>query len=154
VIPPGQSAEFAARMEDLLDLYQQPYDPKRPLGCIDELPVQLISEVRPPLPPAPGRPARYDDEYRREGVANLFMVFEPLLAWRAVQVTARRTAMDFAEVLRWLVEEMHDDTAKIVLVVDNLNTHGPWCLYEAFAPARARRLAAKLAWHYTPRHGS
>jgi DDE superfamily endonuclease len=141
-------------MEDLLDLYQRPYDPRRPLVCIDELPVQLVSEVRQPLPVAPGRPARYDYEYRREGVANLFMSFEPLLAWRAVQVTERRTAVDFAEVLRWLVEDLHDDAARVVLVVDNLNTHGPWCLYEAFGPARARRIAAKLEWHYTPRHGS
>ena len=141
-------------MEDLLDLYHRPYDPKRPLVCVDELPVQLVSEVRLPLAVLPGRPARYDYEYRREGVANLFMVFEPLLAWRAVQVTQRRTAIDFAEVLRWLVEDVHDDADKIVLVVDNLNTHGPWCLYEAFEPVRARRIAGKLEWHYTPKHGS
>jgi len=154
VIPPGQSAEFVARMEDLLDLYQRPYDPTRPLVCIDELPKQLVSEVRRPQSAAPGRPARFDYEYRREGVANLFLIFEPLLAWRAVQVTARRTAVDFAEVLRWLVEDVHDDAEKIILVVDNLNTHGPWCLYEAFEPERARRIAAWLEWHYTPRHGS
>jgi len=121
---------------------------------VDELPVQLVSEVRLPLAVLPGRPARYDYEYRREGVANLFMIFEPLLAWRAVQVTARRTAIDFAELLRWLVEDVHDDADKIVLVVDNLNTHGPWCLYEAFEPERARRIAEKLEWHYTPKHGS
>jgi DDE superfamily endonuclease len=154
VIPPGQSAEFVARMEDLLDLYQRPFDPRRPLVCIDELPVQLVSELRVPLPPAPGRPARFDYEYRREGVANVFLIFEPLLAWRAAQVTERRTAVDFAEVLRWLVEDVHDDAEKVVLVVDNLNTHGPWCLYQAFDPERARRIAAKLEWHYTPRHGS
>jgi len=141
-------------MEGLLDLYHRPYDPKRPLVCVDELPVQLVSEVRLPLAVLPGRPARYDYEYRREGVANLFMIFEPLLAWRAVQVTARRTAIDFAELLRWLVEDVHDDADKIVLVVDNLNTHGPWCLYEAFEPERARRIAEKLEWHYTPKHGS
>jgi DDE superfamily endonuclease len=141
-------------MEDLLDLYQRPYDPRRPLICIDELPVQLVSEVRLPLPVAPGRPARFDYEYRREGVANLFLIFEPLLAWRAVQVTQRRTAVDFAEVLRWLAEDVHDDAQRLVLVVDNLNTHGPWCLYEAFDPERARRIAARLEWHYTPRHGS
>jgi len=141
-------------MEGLLDLYHRPYDPKRPLVCVDELPVQLVSEVRLPLAVLPGRPARYDYEYRREGVANLFMIFEPLLAWRAVQVTARRTAIDFAELLRWLVEDVHDDADKIVLVVDNLNTNGPWCLYEAFEPERARRIAEKLEWHYTPKHGS
>ena len=141
-------------MEDLLDLYQRPYDPRRPLVCVDELPVQLVSEVRLPLAVLPGRPARYDYEYRREGVANLFMVFEPLLAWRAVQVTERRTAIDFAQLLRWLVEDVHDDAEKVVLVLDNLNTHGPWCLYEAFDPERARRIAQKLEWHYTPKHGS
>ncbi len=154
VIPPEQSAEFVARMEDILDQYQRPYDPRRPLVCIDELPVQLVSEVRAPLPPAPGRPARFDYEYRREGVANLFLTFEPLLGWRAAQVTARRTAVDFAQVLRWLAEDVHPDAERLVLVVDNLNTHGPWCLYEAFDPARARRIAARLEWHYTPKHGS
>ena len=109
--------------------------------------------MRLPLPAAPGRPARYDYEYRREGVANLFMIFEPLLAWRAAQVTERRTAVDFAEVLRWLAEDVHPDAEKVVLVVDDLNTHGPWCLYEAFDPGRARQLAARLEWHYTPKHG-
>jgi hypothetical protein len=154
VIPPGQSAEFVARMEDLLDLYQRPFDPRRPLVCIDELPVQLVSEVRVPLPAVPGRLARYDYEYRREGVANLFLSFEPLLGWRAVQVTERRTAVDFAAVLRWLAEEVHPDADRLVPVVDNLNTHGPWCLYEALPAEQARRIAAKLEWHYTPKHGS
>jgi len=154
VIPPGQSAEFVARMEDVLDVYQRPFDPKRPLVCIDELPVQLVSETRVPLPPGPGRPARYDYEYRREGVANLFLSFEPLLGWRAAQVTARRAAVDLAEVLRWLAEDVHPDAERLVLVVDNLNTHGPWCLYEAFDPERARRIAERLEWHYTPKHGS
>jgi hypothetical protein len=118
------------------------------------VPVQLIGETRIPLPPEPGRPARYDYEYVRHGTANLFMVFEPLLGWRAVQVTERRTAADFAEVLRWLVEDLHDDAEKVVLVVDNLNTHTPACLYEAFPPAQARRIAERLEWHYTPKHGS
>jgi len=141
-------------MEDVLDLYHRPFNPRRPLVCIDELPKQLVSETRVPLPPRPGQPARYDYEYRREGVANLFLISEPLVAWRAVQVTERRTAVDFAEVLRFVVEDLHPDAERVALVVDNLNTHGPWCLYEAFEPERARAIAAKLEWHYTPKHGS
>jgi hypothetical protein len=141
-------------MEDVLEVYHRPYNPRRPLACVDEIPVQLVGEARAPLPPQPGRPARYDYEYVRNGTANLFMVSEPLLGWRGVSVTARRTARDFAEVLRWLVEDVHPDAVKVVLVADNLNTHGPGCLYEAFASARARRIAEKLEWHYTPKHGS
>jgi transposase len=141
-------------MEDILALYHQPYREKRPLVCIDEVPKQLVAETRRPLRGRKGRPARYDYEYRRCGVANIFMVFEPLLGWRSVRVTERRTAKDFAELLRWLVEEVHEGAEKLVLVVDNLNTHTAGCLYEAFEPAQARRLAAKLEWHYTPKHGS
>ena len=154
VIPPDQSGEFVARMEDILEVYHRPFDERRPLVCVDEVPVQLVGETRVPLPPRPGRAERYDYEYRRNGTANLFMVFEPLLGWRAVQVTDRRTAKDFADVLRWLVEELHPDARKVVLVADNLNTHTPGCLYEAFAPARARAIAERLEWHYTPKHGS
>src|SRR5262249_26392554 len=120
----------------------------------DELPVQLVGETRVPLPAAPGRPARYDYEYVRNGTANLFMIFEPLLGWRAARVTERRTAKELAEVLRWLAEGGHPDARRLVLVTDNLNTHGPGCLYEALEPARARRIAERLEWHYTPRHGS
>jgi transposase len=141
-------------MEDVLDVYHRPYDEKRPLVCIDEQPVQLVSETRVPLPARPGTPARHDYEYKREGTANLFMVFEPLLGWRHVMPTERRTARDFAEVLRYLAEDLHPDAERLVLVTDNLNTHTPACLYEAFDPARARRIAARLEWHYTPRHGS
>jgi len=141
-------------MEDLLDLYHRPYTPRRPLVCIDEVSKQLVSETRSPVSARPGAPARYDYEYRREGVANLFMISEPLLGWRAVQVTARRTAVDFAEVLRWVAEDLHPDADRVVLVTDNLNTHGPGCLYEALAATRARRVARKLEWHYTPKHGS
>ena len=133
-------------MEDVLEVYHRPYDQRRPQVCIDEVPVHLVGETRRPFPRAPGRPARYDYEYVRHGTANLFMIFEPLLGWRA--------AVDFAELLRWLVEDVHPDADKVVLVVDNLNTHGPGCLYEAFEPARARRIAEKLEWHYTPKHGS
>jgi DDE superfamily endonuclease len=141
-------------MEDVLEVYHRPYDARRPLVCIDEVPVQLVGETRTPLPPEPGRPARFDYEYKRNGTANVFMVFEPLLGWRAVRVTERRTAKDFAEVLRWLAEDVHAEASKLVLVADNLNTHGPGCLYEALGPAQARRIAERLEWHYTPRHGS
>jgi transposase len=154
VIPPEQSGEFVARMEDVLEVYHRPYDPKRPQVCIDEVPVQLVGESRVPLPAAPGRPLRYDYEYVRNGTANLFLMFEPLLGWRHVEVTARRAAADFAEVLRWLAEDVHPDAERLVLVVDNLNTHHPGCLYEALAPDRARRIAERLEWHYTPKHGS
>jgi hypothetical protein len=154
VIPPEQSAEFVARMEDILDVYQRPFAERRPLVAIDEVPKQLVGETRVPLPARPGIPARYDYEYKRNGTANLFMVFQPLTGWRHVEVTERRTAKDFAEVLRWLVEDIHAEAAKVVLVVDNRNTHTPACLYEAFPPERARRIAAKLEWHYTPKHGS
>jgi DDE superfamily endonuclease len=141
-------------MEDVLEVYQRPYDERRPLVCIDEIPKQLVSEARRPLPARPAAPARYDYEYRRQGVANLFMVSEPLLGWRHVEVTDRRTAVDFAEVLRWVAEDLHPDAERLVLVTDNLNTHGPWSLYEAFGPERARRIAGRLEWHYTPKHGS
>jgi transposase len=141
-------------MEDVLEVYHRPYDPRRPLICLDEVPVQLVGETRVPLPAAPGQPARFDYEYVRKGTANLFLAFEPLLGWRAVQATERRTAKDLAEVLRWLAEEVHDDARRLVLVTDNLNTHGPGCLYEALGPARARSIAERIEWHYTPRHGS
>jgi hypothetical protein len=141
-------------MEDVLAVYHRPFDVRRPLICIDELPVQLVGESRVPVPAGPGRPLRYDYEYVRNGTANLFLVFEPLLGWRAVQATERRTAKDLAAVLRWLAEDVHDDARRLVLVTDNLNTHGPGCLYEALDPARARAIAERLEWHYTPRHGS
>jgi hypothetical protein len=141
-------------MEDVLEVYHRPYDEKRPLVCIDEASKQLVGETVRPLPPEPGQPERFDYEYVRNGTANLFMISEPLLGWRAVQVTERRTAKDFAEVLRWLVEDVHGDADKIVLVTDNLNTHKPASLYEAFAPEQARRIAERIEWHYTPKHGS
>ena len=154
MIPPQGSGEFVARMEDVLEVYHRPFDERRPLVCIDEVPVQLVGETRLPLPAAPGRPPRYDYEYVRNGTANLFLAFEPLLGWRAVQVTERRTAKDLAEFLRWLVEDLHAEARRVVLVTDNLNTHTPGCLYEAFEPARARAIAERLEWHYTPKHGS
>jgi hypothetical protein len=148
------NAEFVAAMEDVLEVYHRPYDPKRPLVCLDEASRQLIGETIVPIPAAPGQPERFDHEYVRNGTANLFLLFEPLIGWRHVEVTARRTAKDFAGVLRWLVEEVHDDAEKVVLVVDNLNTHKPASLYEAFAPEQARRIAERIEWHYTPKHGS
>lgn len=143
-----------ARMEDVLEVYHRPFDERKPLVCIDEVPKQLVSEVRSPLPVRPDAPARYDYEYKREGVANLFMICEPLLGWRHVTVTERRTAKDFAEILRWVVEDLHPDARRVVLVTDNLNVHDPGSLYEAFDPVRARRIVEKLEWHYTPKHGS
>jgi hypothetical protein len=141
-------------MEDVLEVYHRPYDETRPLVCLDEASKQLIGEVTVPIPAGPGQPERFDYEYTRNGTANLFLVSMPLLGWRAVKVTARRTAVDFAEVLRWLVEEVHEEAEKVVLVMDNLNTHKLASLYEAFPPEQARRIAAKLEIHHTPKHGS
>jgi hypothetical protein len=141
-------------MEDVLEVYHRPHDEKRPLVCIDEASRQLIGEAVQPIPASPGQPERVDYEYTRNGTANLFMVFQPLIGWRDVHVTERRTARDFAEVLRWLVEDVHAEAERIVLVCDNLNTHGPACLYEAFPAERARRIAERLEWHHTPKHGS
>ncbi len=141
-------------MEDVLEVYHRPDDAKRPLVALDEASKQLVGEVVQPLPPEPGQPERFDYEYVRNGTANLFLVSEPLLGWRAVHVTERRTAKDFAEVLRWLVEDVHPDAEKVVLVLENLNTHKVASLYEAFPPEQARRIAARLAIHHTPKHGS
>ena len=141
-------------MEEVLDVYKRPFDPKRPLVCFDERPKQLIAEVRKPIPARPGQLARYDYEYRRNGVANIFMMFEPLAGKRKVKITQRRTKRDFAECMRQLVDQVHPDAAAIVLVMDNLNTHKKASLYEAFEPAEAKRIADKLEIHYTPKHGS
>jgi hypothetical protein len=141
-------------MEDVLDVYHRPYDEGRPLVGLDEASKQLVGEVVQPIPAEPGHPERFDYEYVRNGTANLFMISEPLLGWRAVKVTERRTAVDFAEVLRWLAEEIHPDAERIVLVMDNLNTHKLASLYEAFPPEQARRIAERLEIHHTPKHGS
>lgn len=154
MIPPTASGEFVAAMEDVLDVYHRPYDGNRPLVCLDEASKQLVGEVVEPLPPEPGRPERFDYEYVRNGTANLFLVSEPLSGWRAVRVTDRRTATDFAEVVRWLAEEVHPEAERIVLVMDNLNTHKVASLYEAFPPEQARRIAERLEIHHTPKHGS
>lgn len=141
-------------MEDVLEVYHRPFDADRPVVCLDEAGKQLVGETRAPLPPQPGQPERFDFEYVRNGTANLFMLSEPLVGWRTVFVTERRTAVDFAEVVRWLVEELHPDAEKVVLVMDNLNTHKLAALYEAFPPEQARRIADKLEIHHTPKHGS
>ena len=141
-------------MEDILEVYQRPYDPHRPLVCLDETSKQLIAETRMPIAAKPGRPGRHDYEYRRNGTANLFMMFAPLEGWRHVKVTDRHTAVDYAQVLKELSDTHFPGSAKIVLVQDNLNTHKPASLYEAFSPAEARRLVERFEWHYTPKHGS
>lgn len=141
-------------MEDVLELYAMPYDPKRPLVCFDEHLVQLIMEKRRPLPAKPGQPERFDYEYQRNGTRNLFVFFQPLAAWRHVQVTERRTKIDFAHCMQYLVDERFPEADKIVLVQDNLNTHTPASLYEAFEPAEAKRISNRLEFHYTPKHGS
>lgn len=141
-------------MEDLLDLYAEPYDPRYPVVGFDELPSQLVSEVRQPLPVAPGQPARYDYEYRREGTCNLFMMCQPLAGWRHVEVTERRTAQDFARCMQALVDVQFPEATLISVVLDNLNTHTPAALYQTFPPAEARRMVSKLDFHLTPKHGS
>jgi hypothetical protein len=141
-------------MEDVLDVYTRPYDPARPVVCLDETSRQLLAEVRPPLPAAPGRPARVDPEYAREGVVNLFLVSEPLRGWRQVRVSDRRTRLDFAHCVRQLVDVHYPAAERIVLVMDQLNTHSPASLYEAFPPEEAKRLGDKLELHHTPKHGS
>lgn len=141
-------------MEDVLDVYTRPHDPARPLVCLDETSKQLVAETRKPEAMQPGQPARHDDEYKRNGVANIFMLFAPLEGWRHVEVTARRTAIDDAEILRDLADIHFPQAEKIMLAQDNLNTHSPASLYEAFEPAQARRIIERFEWHYTPKHGS
>jgi hypothetical protein len=154
VIPPEQNADFVCAMEDVLEVYHRPHDPKRPVVCFDESSKQLMKETRVPIPAAPGRPAIADYEYERNGTANLFMMFEPLGGRRHVIVTERRTAVDYAHAIQNLVDVQYPLAQKIVLVQDNLNTHRPASLYEAFTPDEARRLIEKLEIHYTPKHGS
>jgi hypothetical protein len=141
-------------MEDVLEVYHRPYDPLRPVVCVDERSKTLHSTPRGCLPPTPGAPMRQDYEYERHGACNLFLSVEPLTGRRQVRVTARRTALDFAEQLRLLSDDLHPQAEKIVLVVDNLNTHTAAALYQRFAPAEARRIASRFEWHYTPEHGS
>lgn len=141
-------------MEDVLDLYAEPFDPQRPVVNVDERPCQLVADVVPPLPVQPGHPHRYDFQYERHGSCNLFMLCQPLAGWRHVEVTAQRTTVDFAECMRQVVDVHFPDAAVIRVVCDNLNTHSPAALYQAFPPDEARRLLRKLEFHYTPKHAS
>jgi hypothetical protein len=153
-IPPKQNAEFVCAMENVLDVYQRPYSIEEPVVCMDETNKQLVAETRVPIPTEPGQPHRFDYEYERCGTANLFMFTEPLAGWRRVAVTDRRTKTDWAEQIRELLDVHYPDAKQITLVMDNLNTHGVASLYEAFAPAEARRLIERLNVVYTPKHGS
>ena len=141
-------------MEDVLDVYTRPHDTHHPLVCMDETSKQQIMEVRRPVDAEPGRTRRYDSEYKRNGVSNLFMFSAPLEGWRHVKVTDRRTKVDWARAMRELVDEWFPEAPKITVVMDNLNTHGPSSLYEAFAPQEAKRILNRLELHYTPKHGS
>jgi hypothetical protein len=141
-------------MEEILDLYEQPYNAAEPVVCFDETSKQFIQEVRLPTPAAPGQVAHQDYEYQRNGTCNLFMFFEPLRAWRHIQATQRRTCQDFAHCMQWLVDNVYPDVRCIHLVLDNLNIHSPAALYETFQPAQARRILARLRFHYTSKHGS
>lgn len=153
-IPPKEDAEFVAKMEDILDLYQMPYDPKRPLWCLDEKPYQLLGESREPMPMRPGDIKKLDSEYRRNGTVSIFCFIQPHKGTLHHSVQETRTAVDFAEQLKYLVDELEPGADKIILVMDNLNTHSIASLYKAFEPAEARRIAGKLEIHYTPVHGS
>lgn len=141
-------------MEDVLEVYQRPHDPDYPVVCVDETSKQLIAETRVPIPARPGQPARHDYEYERNGTANLFMIYAPLEGWRHVEVTDRHTAIDYAKVLKDLSDTRFAKAHKIILMQDNLNTHKPASLYEAYSAAEARRLVERFEWHYTPKHGS
>jgi transposase len=141
-------------MEDVLEVYKQPYDPKRPLVCIDEMPKQLLMDTREPLPIRPGNPERFDYEYKRGGVADLFMLFEPLAGKRHIEITDQRRRVEWAEVMRIVSDELYPEAEKIVVVLDNLNTHVGAAFYLAFEPQEARRLVERFELHYTPKHGS
>ena len=154
MIPPDANAAFVAAMEDVIEVYHRPHDPDRPVVCLDETSKQLIAETRLPIPAKPGRPRRVDYEYARNGTANLFMMFAPLEGWRQVKVTDRHAAVDYAQVLKELSDTHFPRASKIVLVQDNLSTHKPASLYEAFPAEEARRLVERFEWHYTPKHGS
>jgi hypothetical protein len=154
VIPPKANSAFVAAMEDVLEVYTRPHDRDYPLVCLDESSKQLIAETRLPIAMTPRRPARYDYEYQRNGTANLFMMFAPLEGWRHVKVTDRRTAVDYAHVLKELADRHFAKAKTIVLVQDNLNIHSKASLYEAFPATEARRLVERFEWHYTPKHGS
>jgi len=154
VIPPKANAEFVACMEDVLELYKRPYDPKHPVVNMDEQPVQLVKEIRRPLPARPAQPRRYDHEYERAGTACVFLFTEALQGWRDVHVRRQRTAVDWAQEIGDLLENRYARAEKVILICDNLNTHRIASFYKAFDPAQARRLAERIEIHYTPTHGS
>lgn len=154
MIAPQASASFVANMEDVLEVYQRPHDPQRPVVCLDETTKQMIVETRASIPAVPGRKARHDYEYERNGVAHLFMMFAPLEGWRHVKVTDRHAAVDYAHTLKDLSDTHFPHAKKIILVQDNLSTHTLASLYTAFPAAEARRLVERFEWHYTPKHGS
>jgi hypothetical protein len=154
VIPPQANAAFVASMEDVLEVYQRPHDQDRPVVCLDETTKQLVKQTRASVAAKPGQPARRDYEYERNGTVNLFMLFAPLQGWRHVEVTDRHAALDYARVLKDLSDRHFRKASKIVLVQDNLSTHRPASLYQAFPAAEARRLVERFEWHYTPKHGS
>ena len=148
------SSEYVAAMEDVLNLYAEPYDPERPVVCFDETSTQLLADVREPLPAKPGRPGREDYECLRAGTRNLSLTCEPRAGWRHVAITKQRTMQDFAQQMRWLVDEAYPNVPVVRLVLDNLNTHRMASLYETFPAAEARRIAKRLEFHHTPKHGS
>jgi hypothetical protein len=154
VIPPKQNAAFVANMEDVLKVYERPYNEQFPVVCMDEQPTQLIKETRKKLAVEPGRPECVDYEYERNGTATNFMFTEPLAGWRKVNVRLRKTAVDWADEIKELLDEDYPDVEKVVLICDNLNTHKVASFYEAFEPKEARRLFERLEIHYTPKHGS
>ena len=154
MIPPQMDAEFVCAMEQVLDVYEKPLDVDRPVVCVDEASRQLIEEIAPPIPMEPGQPERFDYEYKRNGTVNLFVAFQPLLGFREVVVTDRRTAMDFAAFLKYLVDVIYFSATRLTIVLDNLNTHKLSVLYEAYPPEEAHRIMSKLEFVHTPKHGS
>ena len=151
MIPPEHNAQFVWRMEEILDLYEEPYDPNRPVVCFDERPCQLLAEVREPLASKPGKPKRVDSEYERRGMANVLLAFEPLKGRREMRVTEHRRKLEFAEMMRYLLDDLYPEVERIRLVVDNLNTHSPAAFYENFSAEEARRMTKKIEFVYTPK---
>ena len=153
-IPPKENAEFVANMEDILDIYEMPYNPEIPVVCMDEKPYQCLGETRTPLPMRLGDNQKIDSEYVREGTCSIFVFVEPLRGWRYSNVRKTRTALDWAEEIKYLVDVMYPEVEKTILVMDNLNTHKPASLYKKYPAAEARRLIKRLEIHYTPKHGA
>jgi len=153
-IPPKEDAAFVCNMEDVLEVYKRPYDPKRPLICMDEMPKQLLADLREPIAVGPGHSARSDYEYQRNGVADLFMLCEPLQGKRFIQVEKQRRRIEWAQVMRYLADELYPEAERIVVVMDNLNTHTPAAFYQVYAPEEARRVIQRFEFHFTPKHGS